>query len=70
MKTLSRRAWVLYLMALAFLVGVGILLYTFVTNADSWAMKRTNRHIYNSGVYYFTTLPQAAAVEDGSAGSA
>ena len=50
MKTLSRRAWVLYLMALAFLVGVGILLYTFVTNADSWAMKRTNRHIYNSGV--------------------
>ena len=37
-------------MAIAFLVGAGILLYTFFTNADSWAMKRTNRHIYKSGV--------------------
>lgn len=50
MKTLSRRAWVLYLMAIAFLTGMGVLLYTFFSNADSWAMKRTNRHIYNSGV--------------------
>ena len=50
MKTLSRRAWVLYVVVLAFLTGAGILVYTFVTNADSWAMKRTNRHIYNSGV--------------------
>lgn len=49
MKTLSRRAWVLYVMAAAFLVGVGFLFYTFFTNADSWAMKRTNRHIYDSG---------------------
>ena len=37
-------------MAIAFLVGAGILLYTFFSNADSWAMKRTNRHIYKSGV--------------------
>lgn len=50
MKTLSRRAWALYLLAVAFLAGMGILLYTFFSNADSWAMKRSNRHIYNSGV--------------------
>ena len=37
-------------MVMAFLVGAGILLYTFFSNADSWAMKRTNRHIYKSGV--------------------
>lgn len=49
MKTLSRRAWVLYLLVLAFLAGVGILFYTFFVNADAWAMKRTNRHIYNKG---------------------
>ena len=50
MKTLSRRAWVLYLLVIAFVCGAGILLYTFFSNADSWAMKRTNRHIYKSGV--------------------
>ncbi|MBE6827288.1 MAG: penicillin-binding protein [Ruminococcaceae bacterium] len=49
MKTLFHRAWVLYLIALIFLCGVGILSYTFLTNADSWAMKRSNRHIFKSG---------------------
>ena len=61
MKTLSRRAWVLYVLVLAFLCGVGILFYTFFTNADSWAMKRTNRHIYNRG-----NLSTAGSVYDES----
>lgn len=59
MKTLSRRAWVLYLLAIAFIVGTCILFYTFYTNADSWAMKKANRHIYSSG-----TLTTAGAVYD------
>jgi penicillin-binding protein A len=59
MKTLSRRAWVLYLLAIAFIVGACILFYTFYTNADSWAMKKANRHIYSSG-----TLTTAGAVYD------
>ncbi len=61
MKTLSRRAWVLYILTAAFLIGAGILLYTFFTNADDWAMKRTNRHIYKSGV-----LSTAGTITDSS----
>ena len=59
MKTLSRRAWVLYLLAIAFISGACILFYTFYTNADAWAMKKANRHIYSSG-----TLTTAGAVYD------
>ena len=49
MKTMSRRAWVLYALVLAFLAGLCILFYTFYTNADDWAMKKANRHLYTSG---------------------
>lgn len=61
MKTLSRRAWVLYLIAVAFLCGVGFLLYTFFVNADDWAMKKANRHIYSS-----STLTTAGTITDES----
>lgn len=59
MKTLSKRAWILYLLAISFVVGACILFYTFFTNADSWAMKKANRHIYSSG-----TLTTAGAIYD------
>lgn len=59
MKTLSRRAWVLYVPALAFLMGLCFLFYTFYTNADSWAMRKANRHLYTSG-----TLIAAGDVTD------
>lgn len=61
MKSISRRAWVLYLMTVAFLCGVGFLLYTFFVNADSWAMKKANRHIYSS-----STLTTAGSITDES----
>lgn len=61
MKTLSHRAWVLYVMVIAFITGIGFLLYTFWTNADSWAMKKANRHIYSSG-----TLTTAGSITDDS----
>lgn len=49
MKTLSRRAWLLYIPAVAFLAGLCILFYTFYTNADDWSMRKANRHLYTSG---------------------
>ena len=49
MKTLSRRAWLLYIPAVAFLAGLCILFYTFYTNADNWSMRKANRHLYTSG---------------------
>ncbi len=59
MKTISRRAWVLYAAVLLFLAGMCILFYTFFTNADSWAMKKANRHLYTN-----STLTAAGAVTD------
>ena len=47
MKTMSKRAWVLYVFIAAFLAGLIVLFYTFYTNADSWAMKKANRHLYS-----------------------
>lgn len=59
MKTISRRAWILYALALAFLSGLCFLSYTFFTNADSWAMKKANRHLYSG-----STLTAAGAITD------
>ncbi len=59
MKTLSRRAWILYALVLAFLAGLCILFYTFYTNADDWAMRRINRHLYSAG-----TLTTAGTITD------
>lgn len=59
MKTLSKRAWVLYVFVIAFLAGLIVLFYTFFTNADSWAMKKANRHLYSSG-----TLSVAGTITD------
>ena len=59
MKTLSRRAWILYALVAAFLAGLCILFYTFFTNADTWSMKKENRHIYRSG-----TLIAAGTITD------
>ena len=36
MKTISRRAWILYALVLAFLAGLCIVLYTCFRNAARW----------------------------------
>lgn len=59
MKTLSRRAWVLYALVLAFLAGLCILFYSFWSNADSWALRRANRHVYTG-----STLIAAGNITD------
>lgn len=49
MKSISRRALTLYLLILLFLAGCGLMCYNLITNADSWAMNRANRHLYYGG---------------------
>ena len=49
MKSISRRALVLYLIVALFLVGSGILFYTLVTHSEEWAMNKANKHLYSSG---------------------
>ena len=59
MKTLSRRAWILYALAALFVAGLGILFYTFWSNADDWAMRHANRHLYAGD-----TLTAAGSITD------
>ena len=49
MKSISRRALSLYLIILLFLAGGVLLYFNLISNADSWAMNRANRHLYFSG---------------------
>lgn len=49
MKSISRRALVLYLIIFLFLAGSGILFFNLVTHSEEWAMNKANKHLYNSG---------------------
>lgn len=44
MKTTGGRAAVLYLMAIAFLAGLGVFLYGFFTQGGAWAMQPFNKY--------------------------
>ena len=49
MKSISKRAFMLYVLVAFFLAGSGILFGTFYQNADKWAMRRENRHVFSGG---------------------
>ncbi len=49
MKSISRRALVLYLIIILFFAGSGILFFKLVTHSEEWAMNKANKHLYNSG---------------------
>ena len=49
MKSISRRALVLYLIIILFLAGSGLLFFNLITHSEEWAMNKANKHLYNSG---------------------
>lgn len=49
MKSISRRALVLYSVILLFLAGCGILFFNLVTHSEEWAMNKANKHLYSMG---------------------
>ncbi|MBQ2775569.1 MAG: penicillin-binding protein [Clostridia bacterium] len=49
MKGIARRSKLMLIFTAAFLAGVIVLVSTFVINAQDWAFKRANLHIYSSG---------------------
>jgi peptidoglycan glycosyltransferase len=49
MNNTTKRAYVLYIFILAFIVGLGFMVFSFYTNGDEWAAKTVNRHVYSSG---------------------
>lgn len=49
MRMTSKRAAVLYALVALFLVGVLILAGSIVVNADTWALKNVNQHLFTNG---------------------
>ena len=49
MKGIAKRSKIMFAFAAAFMAGVIILTATFAVNADTWALKRANTHIYTNG---------------------
>ena len=49
MNNTTKRAYVLYVFILAFIVGLGFMVFSFYTNGSEWAAKTVNRHIYSNG---------------------
>ncbi len=49
MKGIARRSKLMLIFTVAFLAGVIVLISTFAANAQDWAFKRANLHIYSSG---------------------
>lgn len=49
MNNTTKRAYVLYVFILAFLVGMGILVYSFYVHGGEWTSNLVNKHIYSNG---------------------
>ncbi|MCR5151246.1 MAG: hypothetical protein K6B52_08505 [Clostridiales bacterium] len=48
MKSIANRSSVIYALVIAFIAGVGFLLFSFYKYGNEWATDRTNRHIYSN----------------------
>lgn len=59
MKTIYKRAMVVYALIGAFVIGLGIFVAGLVMNGAEWASNRANRHIYSNG-----TIVNAGTIYD------
>ncbi len=59
MNNTTKRAYVLYIVILAFLVGLCIMFYSFYVNGEEWTSNLVNKHIYSNG-----QIANAGAVYD------
>lgn len=49
MRTTTKRTYIILLLLAVFLIGLGIMLYSFITQGDLWVSNRANAHIYSGG---------------------
>ena len=49
MKNTTKRVYIVLLLLVAFLGGLGFMLYTFITDGPTWVADRGNEHIYSYG---------------------
>lgn len=50
MNKLARRAWFTMLLTLILVIGLGVILYRYVTQASQWATYQNSPHLYTNGV--------------------
>lgn len=49
MKMITKRGIFLWIIAIAFLFGLGFMTFSLVQNGDTWVMKTYNSHVYKDG---------------------
>lgn len=49
MRNTTKRTYIIIFLILAFFAGLGIMIYSFVSNGGTWAANRANAHIYKGG---------------------
>lgn len=49
MRNTTKRTYIILFLIGAFFVGLGIMLYTFISNGDTWVANRGNTHLYSGG---------------------
>ncbi|MBQ8503950.1 MAG: penicillin-binding protein [Clostridia bacterium] len=49
MRNTTKRTYIILFLIGAFFVGLGIMLYTFIANGDTWVANRGNSHLYEGG---------------------
>lgn len=49
MKNTTRRTYIIIFLIVAFFIGLGIMLYSFITQGDIWVANRANTLIYSGG---------------------
>ena len=49
MRNTTRRTYIIIFLIVAFFAGLGIMLYGFITDGDTWVANRANALIYKGG---------------------
>lgn len=49
MRNTTKRTYVILFLIGAFFIGLGIMLYTFISDGDTWVANRANGHLYSNG---------------------
>jgi peptidoglycan glycosyltransferase len=49
MRNTTRRTYIIIFLIIAFFAGLGIMLYTFISDGDTWVANRANALIYKNG---------------------
>lgn len=61
MNNTTKRAYVLYAFIIAFMVGLGVMLYSFLVHGSGWTSNVVNKHIYTNG-----QITSAGTIYDGN----